>query len=220
MKKLITYPTLFNGETSLSRPLPTTRSTSFVTHQQIKSLLRYEKAIASGSIRAMNQLGLLYFYGHESVVPKDRERAYALFVDAARGGSSSACCNMGICLEMGAGVSLNIPSAIAAYGAGARLGSTRAMYNLGYLLVRGALDASALAKGGGGHLNMMTETASGLRFSRDDQQSYRSLWAQQVMEQDSVQSLAEGIRWLRAAADGGVGEAGYQLGRLYEKVRA
>ena len=170
----------------------------------------------------MNLLGLLYFHGKDTRVERDRARAYALFCEAGRGGFSCALCNSGMCQEMGAGTPVDLAGAMNAYTAGARLGSARAMYNIGYLLIRYALDVTA----GQG---LMTEDGSavsaefrsrviGQFWGPSAHPPLRSLWTQQLLEQDWALHFSEGIRWLRSALEGGVAEAGYQLARLYETV--
>lgn len=100
----------------------------------------YSKARAAGSVHGANRLGLLHFGGHG--MQKDPHKAYTLFCEASMGGCAAAHVNVGLCLELGAGVTQDIQAAIRFYDTGATAGSSAAMYSLGYLLVQQALLTS------------------------------------------------------------------------------
>lgn len=58
---------------------------------------------------AQDKLGLLYCVGR--IVPRDPSKAHVLFERAARGGSLSGVCHLGVCYQSGSGVNKNLPRA-------------------------------------------------------------------------------------------------------------
>lgn len=94
----------------------------------------YKVASEAGCCKAMNKLGLLYFYGRG--VEREQEKAQKLFMQAALGGNRDAYNNAGICFEYGQGVMKDVAEALRLYERGANLGCPDAMYSLGYLLIR------------------------------------------------------------------------------------
>ena len=78
----------------------------------------YENATSTpgGSVRALNGLGYIYFFGQ--VVPKNHSRAFGYFMEATEnlataGGDSLF--NAGYCLEHGLGVPRNVTRAVELY---------------------------------------------------------------------------------------------------------
>ncbi|KAF9002044.1 hypothetical protein BDQ17DRAFT_1243842 [Cyathus striatus] len=69
----------------------------------------------------------------------DHERAYHLYLQAAKQGHAAACYRVAVCNEIGAGTRREPPRAAAFYRKAASLGDTAAMYKLGTLLLHGSL---------------------------------------------------------------------------------
>jgi len=97
----------------------------------------------AGCPRATNKLGVLHFQGHG--VARDLDKAFELFTLAATAGDKDANNNAGLWIEQhggGAGASGGAAQrALVFYERGAALGSAQAMYSLGYLKLRRAIDA-------------------------------------------------------------------------------
>eukprot|EP01041_Mallomonas_annulata_P007893 gene7893-16156_t len=203
------------------------------TRQFAEALQWYERAVSGGSVTAMNHIALLHFNGNTTasassssavIVPKDHRRAFELFSLASLGGCISATYNEGVCLEEGYGVLPDQNRAIKAYGKAARLGNVRSMYNLGYLLVRRALENAPPVPPNGTSATPSNTSVPWLDVEHN--RVYKKNCSGDGVgvgvcdkSLDVTGDLREGIRWLRSAADGGVPEAGYQLGRLYELGR-
>ena len=80
----------------------------------------------------------------------DLERAFSLFVSAAKSGDKDANNNAGTCLEQGIGTELRPSAALFYYTKGAEQDSAQAMYSLGYLLIKSSvksLEDLVIAKG-------------------------------------------------------------------------
>ncbi|KAJ7582467.1 hypothetical protein C8J56DRAFT_831117 [Mycena floridula] len=69
----------------------------------------------------------------------DHERAYHLYLQAAKQNHAAACYRVAVCNEIGAGTRREPPRAAAFYRKAASLGDTAAMYKLGMLLLNGSL---------------------------------------------------------------------------------
>jgi uncharacterized protein len=69
----------------------------------------------------------------------DHERAYHLYLQAAKQNHAAACYRVAVCNEIGAGTRREPPRAAAFYRKAASLGDTPAMYKLGMILLRGSL---------------------------------------------------------------------------------
>ena len=72
-------------------------------------------------------------------LPVDHERAYHLYLQAAKQNHSAAAYRVAVCNEIGAGTKREPPRAFAFYRKAASLGDTAAMYKLGMVLLRGGL---------------------------------------------------------------------------------
>ncbi|KAF8589986.1 HCP-like protein [Ramaria rubella] len=70
----------------------------------------------------------------------DHERAYHLYLQAAKQNHPAASYRVAVCNEIGAGTRREHPRAFAFYRKAASLGDTAAMYKLGMILLTGALD--------------------------------------------------------------------------------
>ena len=69
----------------------------------------------------------------------DHERAYHLYLQAAKQNHAAACYRVAVCNEIGAGTRREPPRAAAFYRKAASLGDTPAMYKLGMILLNGSL---------------------------------------------------------------------------------
>lgn len=69
----------------------------------------------------------------------DHERAYHLYLQAAKQNHAAACYRVAVCNEIGAGTRKEPPRASAFYRKAASLGDTPAMYKLGMILLHGSL---------------------------------------------------------------------------------
>ncbi|KAL4065403.1 hypothetical protein J3A83DRAFT_4266819 [Scleroderma citrinum] len=72
-------------------------------------------------------------------LPVDHERAYALYLQAAKQNHAAASYRVAVCNEIGAGTRREPPRAAAFYRKAASLGDTPAMYKLGMILLLGTL---------------------------------------------------------------------------------
>ncbi|EIN07625.1 HCP-like protein [Punctularia strigosozonata HHB-11173 SS5] len=69
----------------------------------------------------------------------DHEKAYHLYLQAAKQNHPASCYRVAVCNEIGAGTRREPPRAIAFYRKAASLGDTAAMYKLGMILLNGSL---------------------------------------------------------------------------------
>lgn len=87
-------------------------------------------ACDGGDIRSCVQLGVLYSNGYG--VPKDEQKASALFQKACDRGSTAACSNLGSFYAMGRGVPRNGAKAAALYQRACNAGEPAGCYGLGF----------------------------------------------------------------------------------------
>jgi len=90
----------------------------------------YEEAAALGSVRGLNGLGYIYFYGQE--VPKNESKAFGYFLAAAETGTDQdSLFNTAHCLEHGVGTSKDVERAVSFYTTAAQkfgnFGSVKAL---------------------------------------------------------------------------------------------
>ncbi|MCO6382155.1 MAG: sel1 repeat family protein [Vannielia sp.] len=89
----------------------------------------YEKAIAQGHQKAMNNLAHLYQWG-AGPVAQDFEKARALYEQAVEAGYGPAGNGLGLIYENGQGVEADMARAVEYYTLGAEAGERNAAYNL------------------------------------------------------------------------------------------
>ncbi|RXW13285.1 hypothetical protein EST38_g12569 [Candolleomyces aberdarensis] len=75
-------------------------------------------------------------------LPVDHEKAYHLYLQAAKQNNAAAAYRVAVCNEIGAGTRRDPPRAAAFYRKAASLGDTAAMYKLGMILLQGLLEQS------------------------------------------------------------------------------
>lgn len=179
----------------------------------------YSLASNGGSAKGTYHLGQLFLQGHGSMVV-NRHKAYSLFAMAAKNGQMEAWNGMGLCYESGVGIDQNVSLAVNYYRKGAQAGHIHAMYNLGYVLVKNAieiLDNMKKVKIIASHVHHLRYGDRGEEILEDElppEQSEVYL----DMGKKTEQALEEGIHWLRAAAENKIPDASFQLGRLYEQA--
>lgn len=189
-------------------------------------------AAKRGCADAINRLGLLHYFGRG--IPKSVDKAFALFVQSAAAGNRDALNNVGTCYENGEGIVRNLNEALINYEKGAKRGCPDSMYSLGYLLIkRYIVSLQAVGESSSG-LNSILGSGpfdsdqrsrrfpdnSILSFSNSSYGEMRQGSSYRISSRDreELQRVAtEGIRWLRAAAEQGIIEASYQLGRVYQQ---
>ncbi|CAN0267370.1 unnamed protein product, partial [Discosporangium mesarthrocarpum] len=186
--------------------------------------LAAEPTEAANNPRAQNYLGVMYLEGRGVV--RDTVEAFRWFWQSSRQGYPQGCQNMAMCYEAGIGVTKDVAKAVELYRRAAEGHSIPAIHSLGYLLARDALHTLAAAavqtpvsgvcKGkprGGSRGGLKFEDPSrGLMVTGPE----TSLLADQVLREARTQ-LREAANLLRRAADNGVADASYQLGRLYQQ---
>jgi len=178
----------------------------------------YSLASNGGCSKGTCQLGILLFFSKANYVGT-KPKAFSLFSMAAKNGQPDAYNGLGLCYEAGVGTESNLSLAIVNYRLGAKLGSSQAMYNLGYLLVKNAIEVLDDRKDKEGKLQQ--------RGQRQPSPSRSHMPSSPVRKADFElfselgirveDALSEGIHWLRAASENRVADAAFQLGRLYEQ---
>lgn len=89
----------------------------------------------------------------------DHERAYHLYLQAAKQNHAAACYRVAVCNEIGAGTRREPQRAAAFYRKSASLGDTAAMYKLGVILLRGTLGEQPNPRDAVGWLRRAAEQA-------------------------------------------------------------
>lgn len=89
----------------------------------------------------------------------DHERAYHLYLQAAKQNHAAACYRVAVCNEIGAGTKREPQRAAAFYRKSASLGDTAAMYKLGVVLLRGTLGEQPNSREAVGWLRRAAEQA-------------------------------------------------------------
>lgn len=92
-------------------------------------------------------------------LPVDHERAYHLYLQAAKQNHAAACYRVAVCNEIGAGTRREPQRALAFYRKSASLGDTAAMYKLGVILIRGLLGEQPNLRDAVGWLKRAAEQA-------------------------------------------------------------
>ncbi|KAI0956926.1 hypothetical protein AcW1_005483 [Taiwanofungus camphoratus] len=92
-------------------------------------------------------------------LPVDHERAYHLYLQAAKQNHAAACYRVAVCNEIGAGTRREPQRALAFYRKAASLGDTAAMYKLGVILLRGSLGEQPNPRESVGWLKRAAEQA-------------------------------------------------------------
>lgn len=105
-----------------------------------ESLKVVRRLATQGEAFAEAQFFLANCYGTGMLgLQVDHERAYHLYLQAAKQNHAAASYRVAVCNEIGAGTRRELPRAAAFYRKAASLGDTAAMYKLGMILLNGSL---------------------------------------------------------------------------------
>ena len=143
----------------------------------------------------------------------DHERAYHLYLQAAKQNHAAACYRVAVCNEIGAGTRKEPQRAAAFYRKAASLGDTAAMYKLGVILLRGLLGEAPNYREAVGWLNRAAEQA--------DEENPHALHELALLhESPSGQFVAYdpgyAVKLYTKAGQLGYTHSQYKLGQLYE----
>ena len=118
----------------------------------------------------------------------DHERAYHLYLQAAKQNHPSATYRVAVCNEIGAGTRREPPRAAAFYRKAASLGDTAAMYKLGMILLFGTLGESKNPREAINWLKRAAEQAD-----EDNPHALHELGLVYELSQHVVQGLVHGL---------------------------
>lgn len=181
----------------------------------------YSLASKGGCAKGTVKLADLLLYGKGHFVGS-RAKAFSLYTIASKSGEADAFNGLGLCYEGGIGTDPNLSMSIYNYRLGAEKGSAKAMYNLGYLLVKNAIEVIDTMK----KMKFRSSNKIPILDSESSQLDHLvtavTLYGDPsgIYEEHSSRAdieLREGIRYLRSAAECKIDDAFYQLGRLYEQ---
>ncbi|KAF8163102.1 hypothetical protein B0H34DRAFT_650099 [Crassisporium funariophilum] len=121
-------------------------------HKDQRAAKKYSEVLVGESLKVVRRLAtqgeaydeaqffLANCYGTGALgLQVDHERAYHLYLQAAKQNHAAASYRVAVCNEIGAGTKKEPPRAAAFYRKAASLGDTPAMYKLGMILLNGAL---------------------------------------------------------------------------------
>ena len=121
-------------------------------HKDQRAAKKYSEVLIGESLKVIRRLAtqgeaydeaqffLANCYGTGALgLQVDHERAYHLYLQAAKQNHAAASYRVAVCNEIGAGTKKELPRAAAFYRKAASLGDTPAMYKLGMILLNGAL---------------------------------------------------------------------------------
>lgn len=150
-------------------------------------------------------------------LPIDHERAYHLYLQAAKQNHPAASYRVAVCNEIGAGTRREPPRAFAFYRKAASLGDTAAMYKLGMVLLKGLLGQPRNAREAIAWLQRAAEQA--------DEENPHALYELAMLyelppAQDLIQVIAQDFGYSKElytrAAHLGYAQAQFKLGQCYE----
>ena len=121
-------------------------------HKDQRAAKKYTEVLVGESLKVMRRLAtqgeaydeaqffLANCYGTGALgLQVDHERAYHLYLQAAKQNHAAASYRVAVCNEIGAGTKKELPRAAAFYRKAASLGDTPAMFKLGMILLNGSL---------------------------------------------------------------------------------
>jgi uncharacterized protein len=137
------------------------RSAKKYSESLITEALKVIRRLATqGETYAEAQFYLANCYGTGSLgLQVDHEKAYHLYLQAAKQNHAAACYRVAVCNEIGAGTRKEPPRASAFYRKSASLGDTAAMYKLGMILLHGNLGEAKNPREAIGWLKRAAEQA-------------------------------------------------------------
>ncbi len=182
----------------------------------------YIQAVTKGNNgKAMNLLGNLYMEGKGG--NQDMAESVIWYCRAVKQGHAAACNNLGMCYEMGiGGLEKDTFKAVELFNQAAEGGSYLGMSNLAYLLACDALQGLSsipiISTSGGtfsGTLNCIVATTN---QAGGESCSYkRNEISSSKLKSEMNAQLRKAVNLFRRAADAGIQDASYQLGRLYSQ---
>lgn len=176
---------------------------------QVPNMVAYmQRHVASGHAYAQKALGAAYDFGRFGL-PRDLERAFELYMLAARQGDASAQCWVGICYGHGLGVKQDEEQAVYWYRESAKRGNAQAQYNLGHWYAIGHKPC----------IQSMSEANRWYRRAalRDFPQAQHNLGLSYRLGSALPQNHELANRWIARAAQHGLPEAQCTLGVSYER---
>ncbi len=142
------------------------------TNKDQRSAKKYTEVLIGESLKVVRRLAtqgdaydeaqfyLANCYGTGSLgLQVDHERAYHLYLQAAKQNHAAACYRVAVCNEIGAGTRKEPTRAANFYRKAASLGDTAAMYKLGMILLQGALGEQKNPREAVGWLRRAAEQA-------------------------------------------------------------
>ncbi len=167
-------------------------------------------AAEHGLTEAQFELGRLYFQGKG--VPKNQQKAFELYSEAAWKGSASAQCCLGMMYEKGQWIPQNYQKAFEWYDRAAKLGHAAAQCNLGCLYKngQGVLQDYKMA------VDWISKSAEQGYADAQYQLGNIALTGLDSEEIRYVRNYKEACEWYRKAAEQGHAKAQYNLACRYQ----
>lgn len=185
-------------------------------------------SLASNGGSSKGTLALANLFLQEKSLVVHRHKAFSLFNIAAKNGQGEAYNGLGLCYESGIGCDTNLSESIRSFRKGAEQHQhVDAMYNLGYVLVKNAIEVldnmkrvkgAAKLKGGSRYIPSDVDESESQVEDQGEESPPEALAIYIDMGLRTDRALEEGVRWLRAAAEHRKADASFQLGRLYEQA--
>jgi uncharacterized protein len=143
----------------------------------------------------------------------DHEKAYHLYLQAAKQNHAAATYRVAVCNEIGAGTRKEPPRAAAFYRKAASLGDTAAMYKLGMILLQGSLGEAKNPREAVGWLRRAAEQA--------DDENPHALHELALLHEDTSEQIVphdpiQAKEYVSRAAYLGYTQSQYKLGQCYE----
>jgi uncharacterized protein len=143
----------------------------------------------------------------------DHEKAYHLYLQAAKQNHAAATYRVAVCNEIGAGTRKEPPRAAAFYRKAASLGDTAAMYKLGMILLQGSLGEGKNPREAVGWLRRAAEQA--------DEENPHALHELALLHEDTGEQIVphdplQAKEYFSRAAYLGYTQSQHKLGQCYE----
>lgn len=159
---------------------------------RVPDLQALEQQAKSGDGKACYRLAFLYEAGLD--VEYDADKAFNWYVKALEGGNSGAICRLARLYEAGEGIKADAAFAVKMYGEAANRGELDAAYRLGELSMASGSDENAA--------KMFAIAAQ-----RDHARAQFQLAKMYIVGRGVEADQAQGLEWLRKAAENGCADA-------------
>ena len=185
----------------------------------------YQASHLGGCTFATTALGLIFMSGKGGKrIIQNKEKAFGLFLLAAKGGGDEAAYrHCGNCYEHGVGTPMNLNEAIYYYQVGADMGSAECQYDLGYLMLRNAVNRfSELTSSATCNTNTNRTTNDPYGFlNLNLTDAFRKYYSSVNVSEGTVvtkifDEVKSALKYLRMASENGSQDASFQLGVAYE----